>query len=75
MEDLHKKMQEYGDAMLERMQRPGAREAMQKAFEATPEELGEVAVRAAQLDKIWFCDGCKYGSHCLGADPDCDCCD
>jgi hypothetical protein len=20
-----------------------------------------------------YCNGCKYGSHCLGADPDCAC--
>jgi antitoxin Phd len=36
------------DKMLEEMQRPGQREAMQKAFEATPEELGKAAVEAAK---------------------------
>ena len=32
------------DEMLERMQAPGQREAVQSAFEATPEELGKAAV-------------------------------
>ena len=36
------------DALLARMQRPGSRKAMQAAFEATPEELGRVAVAAAR---------------------------
>ena len=36
------------DEMLEKMQQPGQREAMQSAFEATPEELGKAAV--AQVD-------------------------
>lgn len=36
------------DALLARMQRPGSRKAMQAAFEATPEELGRVAVATAR---------------------------
>jgi antitoxin Phd len=36
------------DELLEQMQAPGQREAMQRAFEATPEELGKAAVNAAQ---------------------------
>ena len=35
------------DALLERMQTPGAAEAMQRAFDMTPEELGLAAVQAA----------------------------
>jgi hypothetical protein len=58
------------DEMFERMQKPGAREAMQRAFEATPEELGKAAVEYATRR----CNGCRYGSHCLGANPDCVCC-
>lgn len=38
------------DKMLEDMQRPGQREAMQKAFDATPEELGKAAVEQARID-------------------------
>ena len=40
------------DRLLERMQRPGAREAMQSAFEATPDELGEAAVAAARKENF-----------------------
>jgi antitoxin Phd len=36
------------DAMLERMQAPGAEEGMLKAFRASPEQLGRAAVAAAQ---------------------------
>lgn len=36
------------DELLESMQQPGQREAMQKAFDATPEELGKAAVDAAK---------------------------
>jgi len=36
------------DAMLRKMQRPGAREAMQAAFDATPAELGRAAVKGAR---------------------------
>ena len=36
------------DKMLAQMQAPGAREAMQRAFDATPEQLGEAAVRQAK---------------------------
>lgn len=39
------------DEMLERMQAPGAREAMDRAFHATPEELGKAAVAAARKRK------------------------
>ena len=40
------------DLLPERMQRPGAREAMQSAFQATPHELGEAAVAAARKERI-----------------------
>jgi hypothetical protein len=43
MSDLQKKY----DAMLERMQTPEARAAMERLFSATPEELGKAAVRQA----------------------------
>jgi hypothetical protein len=36
------------DAMLERMQEPGARERMQKAFNATPQELAQAALEFAR---------------------------
>ncbi len=36
------------DAMLERMQAPGAEAAMLEAFRASPEELGQTAVAAAK---------------------------
>jgi antitoxin Phd len=36
------------DAMLERMQAPGAEEAMLEAFRASPEELARAAVAAAR---------------------------
>ena len=35
------------DGLLERMQTPKARAAMESAFDATPEELGRAAVKAA----------------------------
>jgi hypothetical protein len=38
------------DEMLDRMQAPGQREAMQSAFSATPKELGEAAVKQASND-------------------------
>jgi prevent-host-death family protein len=38
------------DALLERMQAPGANEAMQRAFDMTPEQLGRAAVRAAAAE-------------------------
>jgi hypothetical protein len=60
----------WADELLERMQAPGQREKMQKAFNATPEELGQAAKDYATKT----CRGCCYGSHCLGADPDCVCC-
>lgn len=28
----------------------------------------------ARTVKTEYCHGCKWGSHCLGADPDCACC-
>lgn len=39
------------DAMLERMQTPGAEEAMLRALRSSPEELGRAAVAAAQRKK------------------------
>jgi antitoxin Phd len=36
------------DDLLARMQRPGARKAMNKAFRASPAELGKAAVAAAR---------------------------
>ena len=39
------------DEMLEQMQAPGQREAMQSAFHATPKELGEAAVAQAAKEK------------------------
>jgi prevent-host-death family protein len=36
------------DSLLLRMQRPGARRAMQRAFQASPEKLGRAAVTAAR---------------------------
>ena len=65
-----KMSQAYFDLMLERMQTPEARESMKRAFDATPKELGEAALEYATK----YCRGCCYGSHCLGADPDCACC-
>ncbi len=38
------------DEMFERMQTPEARIAMQRAFEASPEELGRAAVRAVTMN-------------------------
>jgi antitoxin Phd len=36
------------DALLDRMQRPGARKGMQAAFDATPHQLGKAALAAAR---------------------------
>lgn len=36
-----------GDELLKKMQLPGARQAMDKAFNASPEELGAAAVKQA----------------------------
>ncbi|MEX1110538.1 MAG: type II toxin-antitoxin system Phd/YefM family antitoxin [Chthoniobacterales bacterium] len=44
LEQLH---EEYG-GMLDRMQGPEQRAAAERAFNATPQELGEAALRAAQ---------------------------
>src|SRR5579859_697735 len=38
-------LREEWDAMFEEMQKPGYRQAMRRAFAATPEELGRAAVR------------------------------
>ncbi|MEO7762075.1 MAG: hypothetical protein ABIS68_09220 [Casimicrobiaceae bacterium] len=40
------------DALLERMQQPGAASAMQKAFALTPVELGRAAVREASAKGV-----------------------
>jgi len=47
LEKLH---EEYG-GLLDRMQGPEQRAAAERAFNATPEELGEAAVWAAQPNK------------------------
>ena len=39
---------EYFDGLLERMQAPGARAAMQAAFDASPAQLGRAAVIGAR---------------------------
>jgi hypothetical protein len=62
-------LEAYFDELLARMQTPEQREAAQRAFNATPEELGKAAVKYATT----YCNECKYGSHCLGADPKCAC--
>jgi antitoxin Phd len=41
-------LEAYFDDLLARMQTPEAREGAKKAFNATPEELGEAAVQAAK---------------------------
>lgn len=61
-------LEAYFDEMLARMQTPEARDGARRAFNATPEELGKAAVEYAK-----WCSGCRYGSHCLGVDPDCAC--
>ena|ERR1035438_190389 len=38
----------YFDDLIDRMQAPGARAAMQAAFDASPEELGRAAVAGAR---------------------------
>lgn len=40
------------DAMLDRMQRPGQLEAMQKAFAMSPAQMGEAAIEAAHRRRI-----------------------
>ena len=40
----------WADELLEKLQQPGQREAMQKAFDAKPEELGKAAVEAAKQE-------------------------
>lgn len=41
-------LQKEGDALLDRMQTPESRAAMKAAFDASPEELGKAAVKAAR---------------------------
>ncbi len=48
LEQLH---EEYS-GMLDRMQEPEQRAAAERAFNATPKELGEAAVWAAQQEKL-----------------------
>jgi antitoxin Phd len=48
LEALHEECR----GMLERMQGPEQRAAAERAFNATPEELGEAAVWAAQQEKL-----------------------
>lgn len=69
----HWDLDAYYDRMLERMQTPEAREAAKKAFNSTPEEMGKAAVKTAKDYATKYCRDCCYGSHCLGADPDCVC--
>ena len=40
----------WADELLESLQAPGQREAMQKAFDAKPEELGKAAVEQAKQE-------------------------
>ena len=50
------------DKMLAEMQQPGQREAMQKAFDAKPEELGKAAVeQAKQVDSGTHYDDMDMG--------------
>lgn len=41
-------LDEYFDSLYDQMQTPAARAAMQAAFDATPQQLGEAAVAAAR---------------------------
>ena len=50
--DWLEKLHEEYRGMLDRMQGPEQRAAAERAFNATPEELGEAAVWAAQQKKI-----------------------
>jgi antitoxin Phd len=50
--DWLEKLHEEYRGLLDRMQGPEQRAAAERAFNATPEELGEAAVWAAQQDKI-----------------------
>lgn len=50
--DWLEKLHEEYRGMLDRMQGPEQRAAAERAFNATPEELGEAAVWAAQQHKI-----------------------
>lgn len=47
LDDLHREF----DAMLEHMQTPTARAAMERAFHASPKQLGRAAVRAARANR------------------------
>ncbi len=44
-------LKEYWDKLLEDMQKPGVREKMQEAFNATPEELGEALREYMEREK------------------------
>lgn len=50
--DWLEKLHEEYRGLLDRMQGPEQRAAAERAFNATPEELGEAAVWAAQQNKI-----------------------
>lgn len=50
--DWLEKLHEEYRGLLDRMQGPDQRAAAERAFNATPEELGEAAVWAAQQNKI-----------------------
>jgi len=43
-------LEAYFDELLARMQTPEAREGAEKAFKATPEELGKAAVEQAKKE-------------------------
>ena len=47
LDGLHREF----DTMLEEMQTPKARAAMERAFHASPKQLGKAAVRAARLNR------------------------
>src|SRR5271167_1860 len=53
---------------------PSTREILTGKYEEMPENdmapLNPSALNYASK----YCRGCCYGSHCLGADPDCECC-
>lgn len=51
----------WADELLESMQGPKQREAMDKAFHATPEELGKAAVEQAKIDS-----GTRYDDMDMG---------
>jgi hypothetical protein len=72
------------DLIFDQMQTPAAQEAVKKAFEATPEELGKAAVREAQIEEYkkilpYLKDKNKQFPHCnwlqLCAPTKCSYCD